>query len=222
MSMKNITNWIIAVFIVVLLSGAVYWVYNWKNPPANANNNNTSSNTNSTTTASKLTNPISADDWTIGPDNAQIQLVEYSDFQCPACRSLSPIFISMVDKFPGQVSLTYRHFPLDFHENAMPSAEIAEAAGAQGKFWEMAEYMLANDLNQDKALEYASSTLGLDVERMKAEIDSKQYQTKINTQKAGGAASGVPGTPAIFLNGELLEWDATTDIENTIKSKLGA
>ncbi|MBU0648068.1 DsbA family protein [Patescibacteria group bacterium] len=216
--MQNTNNWLVAIVIVALLSGGIYWVYNAQKNDVVANGT-TPTNTPPTNTP-QLSEPISIDDWTLGPDNAQVQLVVFEDYQCPACRSLSPIFESMVDKYPGQVSYTYRHFQLDGHPLALPAALVAEAAGAQGKFWEMHNWLLANNIDLDQAYEYAQNELGLDVEQMKQEVDNGTHLSKINGQKQSGVTSGVTGTPSLYLNGKLLEWEATTDVENTVMNAL--
>ncbi len=220
--MNNANNWLLAIAIVVLLGGTAWWLYG-SDDSANTNTNNpTTTNTPDTTTtvpSSKLTMAISDTDWTSGPADAQIQIVEYADFECPACKGLSPGFKTVAAQFPDQVSFTYRHFPLSYHALAMPGAQIAEAAGAQGKFWEMSKYMFGNQFSVDSAYGHAAS-LGLDIERMKSEIEAGTYDEKINKDYVSGQESGVPGTPSLFLNGELLEWEKTQDLTGTINSIL--
>ena len=81
---------------------------------------------------------VSADDWVKGDGRAGVTLIEYSDFQCPACASYEPVIKELMDKFGQQMKFVYRHFPLtQIHRNALPAARAAGAAGAQGKFWEM-------------------------------------------------------------------------------------
>lgn len=226
--MNNLTNWLLAIIIVLLLGGGVYWIYNNQNP---VNNNTSTTTTNNTNTANNtgtetknlpnLSEAVKAEDHKLGPDDAKVVLVEYSDFQCPACQQLGPVFKSMVDKFPGQVQFVYRHFPLDFHPLAKDAAKIAEAAGKQGKFFEMAEFYFKNPgFTLDKAYEQAAS-LGLNVDTMKAEIANGDYDAKVDADMKSGSASGVAGTPTMFLNGKQLPWEQTTDIENVIKKELG-
>lgn len=233
--MNNMTNWLLAVLIVLLLGFGTWQIYAYQNPnnngtssTANANNGNNQNNQANTNNANtqqaeptgKLVTEVSANDWTKGPDNAQIKLVAYGDFQCPACRQLGPIFESMVDKFPGKVSFTFRHFPLSFHPFAAPAAQITEAAGAQGKFWEMHDFIMKDSaMTVDSAYAYAA-TIGLDVDKMKQDVDGKVNDAKIQGMMKDGESSGVQGTPSLYLNGELLSWADTTAIEQTITKKL--
>lgn len=226
--MNNLTNWLLAVLIVVLVGIGAWQVYAYQNPKNTANttttaNNNQNTSTDTTTEpepTGSLTTAVNSQDWTKGPANAEIQLVTYEDYQCPACRQLGPIFESMVDKFPGKVSFTFRHFPLSFHPFAMPAALVSEAAGAQGKFWEMHDFLMKDEkMTVESAYEFAK-TIGLDADKMKQEVDSKAYESKINGMIKDGESSGVQGTPSLYLNGKLLSWKDTTDIENTIKNQI--
>ena len=232
--MNNLSNWLIAVLIVVLLGGGVWWMYNNKSNSttsstassanasdnANTQNNNASSNSQKTEVTSKLTPDVSAEDWTFGAQNATVQLVEYGDFECPPCRAYTLGFESMVDKFPGQVSFTFRHYPLSYHPNAIPAALLAESAGVQGKYWEIHNYIYSNDINTDKILEYAKS-IGLDSDQMKADLDSKKYLANIEADQASANQSGVNGTPTLFINGVQATNQELSNLEGTIKAKLG-
>ena len=143
-------------------------------------------------------------------ESAKLTIYEYSDFQCPGCAGMYPVLQAYLDDNPD-TRLVYRHFPLDFHPYAMVTAEAVEAAGAQGKFWEM------HNLLFDKASEWASldeagvrakmtqyaETLKLDVERFDRELDDDTYVTKIQSQYEESLALGLPGTPS-FIFGEVL------------------
>ncbi|MFA4931170.1 MAG: thioredoxin domain-containing protein [Patescibacteria group bacterium] len=220
--MNNLNNWLIAIIIIVLLGGGIWWVYNGQ--AENNNNPNPETTTNDNSDVQILSQAVSKDDWTIGPENAPIQLVAYEDYQCPACRALSLTFAGLVDEYPDQVSYTYRHFQLDGHPMALPAAQIAEAAGAQGKFWEMHNWLLTNDIssqaNLDLAYDYAAGDLGLDADQMKSDVQSGKFLDKINAQKQTGIASNIPGTPTLFLNSAMLSWEDTTNIEEVVKNKL--
>ncbi|MFZ5392051.1 MAG: DsbA family protein [Patescibacteria group bacterium] len=229
--MNNLSNWLVAVLIVALLGGGVWLMYNNKNKAtvssASTNTNtNTNANTQNNSTSqqaqstAKLTPPVSTEDWTFGAKDAAVQLVEYGDFECPPCRAYTMGFESMVDKFPGQVSFTFRHYPLNYHPNAIPAALLAESAGALGKYWEIHNYIFTNDINTDKILEYAKS-IGLDSDQMKADLDSKKYLANIEADQASANQSGVNGTPTLFINGIQATNQELSNLEGTIKSKLG-
>ncbi len=228
--MNNLSNWLIAVLIVILLGGGVYWVYSSKNTTTstsaattNAGNNTTTQQTNNSstqTTTASLTPAVSADDWTFGANNAPVQLVEYGDYECPPCRAYTMGFESMVDKFPGQVSFTFRHFPLSYHKNAIPAALLSESAGTQGKFWEIHNYIYTNDINTDKILEYARS-IGLDADQMKADLESQKYLANIEADEKSANESGVSGTPTLFINGKQATNQELSNLETAIKQRLG-
>jgi protein-disulfide isomerase len=167
-----------------------------------------------------LTTEINDADHKLGPDSATVKLVEYADFQCPACKQLSPTFKSMADKFPGKVQFVYRHFPLSYHPLAKDAARISEAAAAQGKYYEMNDYLFANDFTLDSAYEFAG-TLGLDVEKMKSEVSAGKYDAKIDADFNSGQESGVAGTPTLYMNGTQLSWEDTTALDKTIEKALG-
>jgi len=225
--MNNMNNWLIAIGIIVLLGGGVYWLYGGQDKNSSGGNTNTNTNTNTTTATNtgddanvppaKLSQAVNDQDHTFGATEAKIQIVEYADYQCPACKALSPGFKATAEKYPDNVSFTYRHFPLSYHEKARPAALIAEAAAAQGKFWEMGDWLFANDFTIDSAYEHAAS-LGLDVDRMKSEIESGMYDAKVDGDYQSGVSSQVPGTPTLFLNGELLDWEKTQNLDGTIQS----
>ncbi|HPN67777.1 MAG TPA: thioredoxin domain-containing protein [bacterium] len=224
--MNNITNWLLAIIIVLLLGGGVYWIYTNQNPRYTNTNSNTTSDS-STTAATdtkdlpKLSMEINEADHKLGPDDAPVKLVEYADFQCPACKQLSPTFMSMADKFPGQVQFVYRHFPLSYHPLSKDAARIAEGAAEQGKFFEMAEYFFTtSDFTIDSAYEHAAS-LGLDIDKIKSDVAAGKYDAAIDKDYNSGQESGVAGTPTLYMNGTQLSWEDTTGLENTIKKALG-
>lgn len=138
-------------------------------------------------------------------------LIEYSDFQCPACRAYEGILQSMEKDFSKDVTLVYRNYPLPQHQNAQGAAEAAEAAGKQGKFWEMHDLLF---LGQDEwsastdassIFERYAKSLGLDVERYKKDEASDEVKEKIKTDSRSGNTAKVAGTPTFYLDGEKLE-----------------
>lgn len=159
--------------------------------------------------ANTLTVPVSAEDWSLHASST-VTLVEYSDFQCPACRAFYPVVKEAVAS--TSVRFVYRSFPLiTIHKNADLSAAAAEAAGLQGKFWEMHDKLFetqdewANSNEAAKLFSAYAVSLGLDVKKFEADIVSRQIRQKINDSYRGGVASGVLGTPTFFLNGTMIE-----------------
>ena len=150
-------------------------------------------------------------DWIKGAPlaDAKVTLIEYSDFQCPACAAYYPMVKQLNQEFKN-VSIVYRHFPLAQHANARPGAQAAEAAGRQGKFWEMHNLLFDNQTfwsSKDSAEEifitYAQ-TLELDIEKFKTDFNSSQTKTKIETDFQSGV-SEIDGTPTFFLNDKKIQ-----------------
>ena len=146
-----------------------------------------------------------------GLDSAGVTIIEYSDFQCPYCKVAAPVMEQLLAAYPDDVRLVYRNFPLRRnHLQAQIAAQAAEAAGAQGKFYEM------HDLLFDRQEEWSGNVaarkgfigyaqeLGLNVEQFKADMDSGAVKNKIDADYASSVAAGVQGTPSFFMNGQRL------------------
>jgi protein-disulfide isomerase len=154
---------------------------------------------------------VSNDDWQKGDLESEVILVEYGDFQCPACGSYYPLVEQLVKDHGANFRFVYRHFPLkSIHPNAEPAARASEAAGLQGKFWEMYEKLFANQNSwsnlvrsaaDDRFLQYARE-IGLDEEKYKADFESDAVKDKISSQLDGGVASNVSSTPTFYINGK--------------------
>src|SRR5581483_8850432 len=133
-----------------------------------------------------------------------IEIVLFSDFQCPYCRQISqPIRDLMTKGVEGlQTKVTFKEFPLSFHANAQLAAQAALAAGEQGKFWEMHDLLFANQsaLKREDLLANAKK-LGLDMDRFTKDIDSERLKQTIASDQAEGGKLGVNGTPTFFING---------------------
>jgi Na+/H+ antiporter NhaA len=138
-----------------------------------------------------------------GPEDAPVTLVEYGDFECPYCGQAESVIRELLASFGDEVRYVWRHLPLnDVHTSAQLSAEAAEAAGAQGRFWEMYEAMLAHqDALSPRELGRLAQELGLDVERFWSEIRGHEHAPRVAEDVASADASGVSGTPTFFING---------------------
>jgi protein-disulfide isomerase len=150
----------------------------------------------------RLKVPISERDHMQGPPNASLTLVEYGDYQCPFCGAAHPS-VKQVQRLIHDLLFVFRHFPLSqMHPYALQAAEAAEAAGAQGRFWEMHDLLFANQdrLDTPDLLAYAQA-LGLDLERFAEELASHVHAPKVREDFLGGVRSGVNGTPTFFVNG---------------------
>jgi protein-disulfide isomerase len=147
-----------------------------------------------------------------GAKNPALQVVIFSDFQCPFCGRVEPTLKQMEKEYAGKVRFTWKNYPLPFHNNAQPAAEAAMAAGAQGKFWEMHDKLFANQQQLDRpTFEKYAQELGLDMNKFKADLDANKYKDVIDAEQKEGSALGVQGTPAVFINGRKISgaypWD---------------
>jgi protein-disulfide isomerase len=142
------------------------------------------------------------DDPSRGAPNAPVTLVVFSDFQCPSCGANHPMIEETVNSYGNQVRLVYRDFPLAMHENARKAAEAANAAFAQGKYFEYAEVLFKNQKALDVAsLKKYATEVGLNRARFDAALDSGAYAAEVNHDIADGQQYGVVGTPTVFVNG---------------------
>jgi protein-disulfide isomerase len=138
-----------------------------------------------------------------GPDEAPVTLVEYGDYECPYCGSAEGTVRELLQSFSEELRYVFRHLPLvDVHPHAELAAEAAEAAGAQGRFWEMHDLLFANQ----KALEPAdlrsrAAQLELDVDRFWDEVRSRAHARRVTEDVRSADESGVAGTPTFFVNG---------------------
>jgi protein-disulfide isomerase len=149
-----------------------------------------------------------------GSIDAPISIVEYGDYECPYTGMAYPIVKEIMKKFNNKVYFVFRNFPLnDIHPHAQHSAEAAEAAAAQDKFWEMHDYLFEHQkaLDDSHLLQYAER-LGLDTNKFKDEMSGHAYAPLIKESLKSGIDSGVQGTPTFFVNGYHYEdsWDLET------------
>jgi protein-disulfide isomerase len=152
----------------------------------------------------KLAVPVNAQDHIRGNPNAPLTLLEYGDYQCPYCGAAYPVVEQVRQHFGDRLRFVFRHFPLtQVHPAAESAAEAAEAAGAQGKFWEMHDMLFTHQYALDDVhlAEYAA-IIGLDVGRFKLDLASHAYAERVREYFLSGVRSGVNGTPTFFINGE--------------------
>ncbi len=158
--------------------------------------------------------------WRLGPVGAKVEIVEYSDFQCPACRTVSPILKRLVADYPGQVALVYRHFPLPNHPYARPAAEATEAAGEQGKFWELHDAIFANQERLSPAIfRQLAAQIGLDMGRYDAALASGRPKAAVEADMAAANRIGVSYTPYILVGGEQFSGKSFEDLKAMVERK---
>jgi protein-disulfide isomerase len=150
---------------------------------------------------------LAAVDHILGDAHAKLTLLEYGDYECPACIQAEPLVQRLVAAHPGRLRLMFRHFPLmEIHPNAELAAEAAEAAAAQGQFWPMHHLLFAqaHHLTPAALMGYAQS-LELDMNRFNPEMADHIYTQRVQEHRRAGERSGLRATPAFFLNGEAVD-----------------
>ena len=137
-----------------------------------------------------------------GPANAKVQIVEFSDFQCPYCSHAATVVHQIKEKYGDRVRFTFRQFPLPMHPNAHIAAEAALAANGQGKFWEFHDRLFKNQNQLDRAgLEDQAKQSGLNLAAFKKSLDDHKFAAAVDADMKLGAEVQVQGTPSMFVNG---------------------
>ncbi len=160
----------------------------------------------------ELAVPVAQSDHIKGPFDARLTLVEYGDYECPDCTATFPMIEKLLAEAGDRVRFVFRHFPLsNIHKRASVAAQAAEAAAAQGKFWEMHEllYHRRGGLEIDD-LDHMAIRLGMEVYRFQSELTTSAWASKVQFHADGGRQSGVTGTPTFFFNGKRLSASEST------------
>jgi protein-disulfide isomerase len=217
--------WIIFGSVIVLILGGLIAYSRLNSPSANV----ASIDSNSIIAASEDNGQIA--DHTFGKTDSKVILIEYGDFQCPSCGGAHPQIKEITEEYKDKILFIFRNFPLTtIHPNARASSAAAEAAGLQGKYWEMHNLVfeeqdewkaLTGQERTDKFVSYALS-LDLDKNRFVADMASASINQKISFDQALGKKSGVDATPTFFLNGEQLDSEISGSLVQGDTEKLKA
>jgi protein-disulfide isomerase len=154
--------------------------------------------------------PVSSADHVRGPANAPVTVVEYSDFQCPACEAYYPLIEQLIAGASTTMRLVYRHFPLPQHPNAALAAQASEAASMQGKFWEMYGLLFQDHIewtdvsDPHQVFEGYAVRLGLNADKFKSDMDGAAVKGIIESQLTEGQSIGIDYTPTFFVNGKVI------------------
>ena len=150
-----------------------------------------------------LTLPVGGRDHLEGAAGAPVVLVEYGDYECPDCLNAWPIVKKLREEMGERLAFTFRHFPqTSIHPHASAAAQAAEAAGSQGRFWEMHDLLFRNQKRlADLDITHLALQLGLEVYKFQADFERTSHVRRIREDLDAGAASGVRGTPTFFING---------------------
>lgn len=170
-------------------------------------------NTNSTKVDQNLL--LGKNSYQTSPKNAKVTLVEFGDYECPACGYTSPIVKQVLEQYKSKINYVFRHFPLPQHKNALSAAEAAEAAGSQGKFFQMHDALYSNQsewASSDNPLTFFlkyARLLKLDTKKFEQDVKNNKFQAKIDAGLSDGSALGINATPTFYINNIKLE-DAPT------------
>jgi len=163
---------------------------------------------------SNLLLPIQPDDHVQGQSGARLTLVEYGDYECPACGTLFVTIRELHQQLGDDVRIVFRHYPLSGrHPHAQMAAEAAEAAGAQDKFWEMHDLLFEHQAAlAEKDLRRYAERLALNIEQFRGSLKDRTFEDRVREHFKRGVANGVYGTPGLFVNG--VRYDGALDAES--------
>ena len=180
-------------FILGLGSGYLLWGYT--TPPAAAG-----------TTEVQRVNVSTDGDPSIGPEDAPVTIVEFSDYQCPYCASwYQQTFDRLIANYPGQIRFVYRDLPLPMHPEAIPAAEAANCAGEQGAYWKFHDALFSGQYDLGRAAyEQYAADLGLEPAAFTACLDDHRTQDEVRADAADATRLGLTGTPSFVINGRIL------------------
>jgi protein-disulfide isomerase len=152
-----------------------------------------------------------------GAPDAVVTIVEWADFECPHCRLVSPLMDELVQRFPTQVRLVFKFYPLGGHPHGEPAARAAVAAWKQGKFWEMHHALFDHqDKLEAQDIEMYARQLGLDVAKLRADMSAKETLERIEKDKKQAEGLGFEGTPFIFANGRNMPLELLANVEDDL------
>ena len=220
----NKKSWIIFAIIVVAIVGGMIYISTQNRLNVSDINND---QLNTTIGAESRNGNIA--DHEIGSKDAKVTIIEYADYQCPGCGTAAPKAEALAEKYKDHVRLIFRNFPIaSSHPNARAAAAAAEAAGLQGKFWEMNELLYANQdawknanaTERDNIFKSYAEQLKLNIDQYKTDIASNKVKNKIDFDMALGRKHGVAATPTFYINGKNTEMDSSGSIESSVKEAL--
>jgi protein-disulfide isomerase len=152
---------------------------------------------------------IRDDDYIKGNKNASVTIVEYSDFECPACGAYYPLIKELSEIYKNDVRFVIRYFPLMGHKNGLNSALAVEASSKQGKYWEMHDLLFGDqkvwggkESADPTIFENYAKQIGLNIDQFNKDVNSKEIKDRVNRDLASGKEAGITGTPTFFLNGK--------------------
>ena len=237
--MKRILPFLIIIAVLGVAVGSAFYLkrattsesgvtgVNHSSPPSGSSS---SSPTGSRTPVSTITAVGADPPHSLGPANAPVTLEEFGDFECPPCAQFHPVLSTMEKEFGDRIRIIFREYPLvPNHQHALAAATAAEAAGLQGKFWDMHHKLYENQKAWHEAFDvrpifegYAKQ-IGLDVEQFKRDMNSDLVARRITEDGKRGRSLNVKGTPSVFMNGQDVPFEILIDagkLRNLINTEL--
>jgi protein-disulfide isomerase len=146
------------------------------------------------------------DDASVGPVDAPVTIIEFSDYQCPYCQKwYAQVYQQMMAAYPGQIHFIYRDFPLPMHAESEPAAEAAECAGEQSAYWQYHDALFSGRYGLGRsAYDQYAAELGLDTAAFSECLDSHRYQAEVEADASDAANAGITSTPSFVINGRVL------------------
>ncbi len=194
----------IPLFLALIIIGGGLW---WANSSQKG-----SDGSSSTITSKDDLLQVAPDDWIKGNKEAKVAIIEYLDFECEACGAYYPLIKRISEEYGDRVSFTARYFPLPGHKNSMTAATAVEAAGRQGKYWEMHDTLFQDQKSwserpkaDPKIFESYAEKIGLNMDRFKEDVASKEVKERVGRDRAAANRLGVDSTPTFFLDGKKIE-----------------
>ena len=195
---RKLVGWIVVVVFVIITLGVGVWKL--------------SSSSSSSDTSREALLTINDADHSKGKPDASVTLIEYLDFECEACGAYYPLVKRLSEEYNEEILFVSRYYPLPGHKNGMPSALAVEAAGKQGKYWEMHDLLFeeqqtwGEQSSSDQTIfERYAEQLGLNVEQFRQDIESSEVRDRVIKDRNSGNRLGVNSTPTFFLNGEKIQ-----------------
>ncbi|HSB26775.1 MAG TPA: thioredoxin domain-containing protein [Pyrinomonadaceae bacterium] len=214
--MKRILPFIIILSVLGVALGSAWYLKRSSNTVRPISNSNQNGPVPSSSSAEVVTGVAGAEPaHTLGPATAPAKLEEFGDFECPPCGMFHPILVEMHKEFGDKLQITFREFPLaPAHQHAIAAASAAEAAGLQGKFWEMHDLLYENQKAWHESFDvrpifegYAKQ-IGLDMNRYQRDLNGEEVAQRILADGKRGHSMGVKGTPTVFLNGKEVPFES--------------
>lgn len=212
---KDKISLVIIVITVLSLVGVIFFMTKSAPPSGTQTETVTGSN------AELLT--VASDDWVKGSTTSSIALIEYLDFECEVCAAYEPVVTQLAEEFKTEVRFVSRYFPLPGHKNSEQAALAVEAAGKQGKYWEMRQALFDNQkswggkaLPEPSLFETYAAQIGLNMDQYKKDVVSQEVRERVNRDLKNGEKLFVDGTPTFYLNGQKLNNPRTVDDFRTL------